>query len=529
MENNNNNFVDNIFNFTDNIGDMQDDFNLAQDTVDDVKVVQTSDDVNGQDKCPMCGATDISLNQNTGKLRCNFCRHEFTPEKIVGMEDVSELKGKVVGAGAQNIVADTEDMLTLKCQSCGAEVVIDTAESAQARCHWCRNTLSINEKIPNGSIPDVVLPFAIKKDEAKEEIEKFVANRKFFAHPTFKKEFTTENIMGVYFPYMLVDINGHADFSGEGEHEVRSYKVGSGDNKETRYDADLYHVERSFDVEITELSIESSADKLDKNNKKKTTNIINSIMPFDTENCVKWNANFLRGFTSEKRDTNVDELDNLVKAQAKDIAKFQANDTLTNYDRGVRWNTSNLSVKGEQWKAAYLPVWLYSYQQKKGNDGILHYIAVNARTKETMGSVPIHKPKLLFITAIIELIGALMMIFIDLGEKSMYEWSFLLPGILFYSAMYLKYRNSNARHTYEKETKTEISNMVVVDEYIRRLTGLRNSTMNGANNTSLEGENTSSLFNGKLPGIDTQMNGLLDDDSMVNKIAQKGLDRIIKK
>ena len=140
---------------------------------DDIVIIRTDEDAkNGQDKCPLCGATDISLNQNTGKLRCNFCRHEFEPQALTGMhEDVSDIKGKVVSSGAQNIVADTDDMLTLKCESCGAEVVIDTSESAQARCHWCRNTLSINTQIPNGSIPDVVLPFSIKKEEAKKERE----------------------------------------------------------------------------------------------------------------------------------------------------------------------------------------------------------------------------------------------------------------------------------------------------------------------------------------------------------------------
>lgn len=35
------------------------------------------DSANGQIKCPKCGATDIQTNTKTGKLRCNFCRHEF--------------------------------------------------------------------------------------------------------------------------------------------------------------------------------------------------------------------------------------------------------------------------------------------------------------------------------------------------------------------------------------------------------------------------------------------------------------------
>ena len=102
-----------------------------------------------------------------------------------------------------------KNVVTLKCSSCGAEVVIDTAEITQARCHWCRNTLSVNEQVPNGAVPDVVLPFKLTKAEAKQKIEEFVNKRKFYAHPKFVEEFTTDNVMGVYCPYMVV-----ASFAG---------------------------------------------------------------------------------------------------------------------------------------------------------------------------------------------------------------------------------------------------------------------------------------------------------------------------
>ena len=108
---------------------------------DEPKVVKTDVGAkDGQNKCPKCGATDISTNAKTGKLRCNFCRHEFEPEKIQGMEtDISKIEGEIIGSGTQDIVEDTQDIITFKCSSCGAEVVIDTLESTQARCHWCRN------------------------------------------------------------------------------------------------------------------------------------------------------------------------------------------------------------------------------------------------------------------------------------------------------------------------------------------------------------------------------------------------------
>lgn len=461
-------------------------------TADEIKVVKTDEGAkDGQNKCPNCGATDISVNTKTGMLRCNYCRHEFEPEKIIGMEtDISNLEGEIVGSGTQDIVQDTNDILTLRCTSCGAEVVIDTSEQTGARCHWCRNTLSVNEQIPNGSIPDVVLPFKLSKADAKKEIENFVKKRQFFAHPKFKEEFTTDNIMGVYFPYMVVDVNSHVDLKGMGEHQTRRYTRGSGNNSKTYYDADLYGVEREFDLTIEGLTVESSSDKLNKKNHDKTNNVINAIMPFDTQNCAKWDANYLKGYTSERRDTNIDDLRNIVDNQSKDIARHSANKTLETYDRGVRWDRENMEVKGKQWKSAYLPVWLYSYQEKKNDKSILHYVAVNARTKETMGSVPLHIPKLVGMSILVEIIGLILMLVVDFE----YSWIFLLAGILYFFLMHSKYRNTNARHKHETETKTKMFNLRKVDSLIKHQKGLSNATMVGANNKNVSGQSTSEVM-----------------------------------
>ncbi len=457
----------------------------------------------GQTKCPKCGATDISLNINNGHLRCNFCRHEFEPEKISGMQtNLQELSGEILGSGAQDIIADTNDIVTFKCSSCGAEVVIDTASQAQARCHWCRNTLSVNQQIPNGSIPDVILPFHVSKEDARAKIEEFVNKRKFFAHPKFTAEFTTENIMGVYFPYMIIDVNSHVKLSGQGEHLVRRYTRGSDDDSEIYYDADLYNVEREFDLVINGLTVESSSDRLNNKATDKTNNVINAIMPFDIENSVKYNANYLKGYTSEKRDTNIEQLRALVDTQSKDIARFSANDSLKEYDRGVTWSSEQLEIKGQQWKAAYLPVWLYSYQQVNGDKKLLHYVAVNARTKETMGSVPIHMPKLLGISFLVEILGILAMLFIDFD----YNWLFLLSGFIYFFVMFTRYRNSNARHKYETETKTQLQNLRKVDDYVTRRTGLTNPRMKGANNTRLSGENFGTQMLNKLTEQNTTAN-----------------------
>ena len=448
---------------------------------ENVKIVDMSNrKTDGQTKCPKCGATEISHSAKKGKLVCQFCRNEFDEEKVENMEgDVSSLEGKTIGAGAKDIIADENDMITLKCTSCGAEVVIDTKKATQSRCHWCRNTLSLNQQVPNGAVPDVILPFSVSKEDAQKNIQEFVNKRKFFAHPKFTQEFTTNNINGVYFPYYIVDVNASAKLDGYAEIETRKYTVRvSDDREETRYDADCYRVEREFDIEIDNLTVESNKDKLNYKDSAKTTNIINAIMPFDVENSTKWDANYIKGYTSEKRDTDVADLEKLVEVQSQDIARYKANDSLKKYDRGVSWQEEEINVKGQKWLSSYLPVWLYSYQQVSGAKKQLHYVAVNGRTKETMGSVPIHMPKLISVSAFVELLGLIFALFVDLDGA---QWIALLAGFIYFAVIHSKYRNDGERHTYEKETKAIVNNLKTQDEFYQARKGLSNSRIQGEN------------------------------------------------
>lgn len=367
----------------------------------------------GLTRCERCGSTEIGLNPATGNLRCAYCRHEWRSASALeafGLDgEIGALSGVVIGSGSADIIPSTAEVLTFRCTACGAEVVVDTNESTQARCHWCRNTLSMNQQIPNGAVPDMVLPFKLPKAEAVERIGAFVRKRQFFAHPRFKREFDPTNVMGVYLPYMVVDINAHASMQGQGEHQTRSYTVKQGDRQVRRYDADLYDVAREFDIHIDDLTVESSRERLDRRTSVNSNNIINTILPFDVENGVRYDSNYLRGFASEKRDTNVGDLTPLATVQAQDIARHKANETLAFYDRGVRWDHERVDVVGQRWVSAYLPVWLYSYHQtKSGGRSFLHYVAVNARTGETMGSVPINQPKLLGVAAVVQVVGTVL-------------------------------------------------------------------------------------------------------------------------
>ncbi|KAB1660200.1 TFIIB-type zinc ribbon-containing protein [Pseudoclavibacter chungangensis] len=364
-------------------------------------------------KCPSCGSSDIQLDIPSGMLVCHFCRHAWsTPLATEAFHldtPIGDLRGRVIGSGSQNIVPGTDQVVSFKCAACGAEISIDTNHAMQARCPWCRNTLSINEQMPNGAVPDVVLPFSLPKDAAVERIGAFVKKRRFFANRRFIREFSPENVLGVYLPYMIVDVNANLTFEGEGEHTTRTYTVSVGkDETERRFDYDVYRVGRRFSLHVDDLTLESASDKRDQDASRNTNNIINSIMPFDTKNAVVYDANYLAGFSSQRRDVDVDALYEPAAMQTEDIGRYRSLDTISFYDRGVRWDRRDVEIMGERWIAAYLPVWLYSYQEEKsGGRKLLHYIAVNGRTGETMGSVPLNMTRLWVFTGIAEVLGVI--------------------------------------------------------------------------------------------------------------------------
>jgi DNA-directed RNA polymerase subunit RPC12/RpoP len=351
----------------------------------------------GLNRCPKCGATDIRHKTGTDLLICQYCRHEWHGERVEEQfgfgEGLDELEGTIIASGARDIAADAAALMSFKCTGCGAEVTVNTENAMTARCHWCRHVFGINEQVANGAVPDAVLPFHIKKDDAVARIRQFVDKRRLFALKEFKEQFIPENVLGVYLPYMIVDGKSSVDIFGKGEIKTREYKRGSGDKEKTYYDADVYKVERHVDFTVDDLPLESSSERGNLDASANTNNIINTILPFDTKNAVKWNASYLSGLNSEKRDMDVEKLRPRLEDQLLSIGRCQVEESVKRYDRGVSWEQERLDVHGTRWVSMYLPVWLYSYQQP--GTGMVHYIAVNGRTGETMGSIPVQKWKLL--------------------------------------------------------------------------------------------------------------------------------------
>ena len=145
------------------------------------KVINVAEKTDNQLRCPYCNSSQISFNQQTGKLRCNYCQKEFEGKTVNSVAtNVFNLKGQTISKGAANINVDSSNLIAVKCSNCGAEVVIDTNNIANSKCHWCNSVLSITAKVDNGVIPDVILPFKINQNEAYEKAQRFIKTDAIF-------------------------------------------------------------------------------------------------------------------------------------------------------------------------------------------------------------------------------------------------------------------------------------------------------------------------------------------------------------
>src|SRR5699024_4636516 len=146
-----------------------------------------------------------------------------------------------------------------------------------------------------------------------------------FALGRFKKEFVPDNVMGVYIPYLVVDGNMHAVLQGRGEITTRKYTVtrGSGKNRrtETYYDAGVLSIRRTFELQADDMAVETAERYDAKDNSQAANNILTAVQPDVTANGVVDMSNYLRNFTSERRDLIFHEVDDRVEEKFLSIAR----------------------------------------------------------------------------------------------------------------------------------------------------------------------------------------------------------------
>lgn len=344
---------------------------------------------NGVNRCVTCGSSDVRFD---GKwLVCSYCQHRWNTDVIVDelklSDGIENLVGTTVLTGANDI--DTSSLVTVECSGCGATVTLNTETTLSATCHWCRHTLSLNKPVNNGAVPDAILPFFVTREDAVARMAAYVGARATYANQEFLRDFETPLIRAVYLPYLVADGNVTVRLDGRGW--VKRGSSGSSDEgSSAQYTTEVHTVMREADVLVDDLAIEARSTRSKLYSAVSTTNIINAIQPFDVENAVRFNAHYVTdGVAIEKRDIDVSDAISGAADLFATLVRGYVNQTLSTFTGGVRWEVEQTCIKGTRWVGVLLPVWLYAFEESTPTGPMMHYIAVNGRTGDTEGSVPV--------------------------------------------------------------------------------------------------------------------------------------------
>ena len=141
-------------------------------------------------KCPSCGAP-LSFNPEKQNFVCEYCGSSFTTQQIQSLyaekeqkETINEREVKASEQQREQAQKKGEDfvedfMVSYSCPACGAEVI--TAESTAATtCYFCQSPVVLGSRLSGEFKPDSVIPFALTKNKAVDEIGRASCRERVF-------------------------------------------------------------------------------------------------------------------------------------------------------------------------------------------------------------------------------------------------------------------------------------------------------------------------------------------------------------
>lgn len=319
---------------------------------------------------------------------CPYCQSENTIE--VSAEAVEELDYL---AALSNIrPEDQSESLTVHCEACGATQSLPKNVTAD-RCQFCGSPLTAQTQSTRLVKPQSLLPFKITGKQAGEAFVKWIASL-WFAPSELKKLADAQAINGAYIPYWTYDSDTRSDYTGERgddywdtEHytETENGKTvhKTRQVRKTRWHSVSGRVHNEFD-DILILASKSLPRK-----------ITEKLEPWDLNNLVPFDENFLAGFVVEAYQINLPQGFDLARViMDEKIRQTICGDIGGDHQRIHSVDTHFGKIT---YKHLLLPLWISAYRY---HDKSYRFL-VNARTGEVGGERPYSFWKIFFLVLVI--------------------------------------------------------------------------------------------------------------------------------
>lgn len=330
-------------------------------------------------RCPTCHSS-ISYNPKLDMWKCSYCSNTFT------IEEINEYNNK------KKDVDEYDGYVSYKCESCGAEIIVDEQTSATF-CVHCGNTAILKSKLVGKFNPAKIIPFKTDKNDAIKAFKSLSKGRPLVPD-AFLDEKNIEKIRGIYVPFWLYDIDVVGDVVMYGK---KVHHIEGAYEKEVL--VDRYEITRGGNMKFESIPIDGSS--------RFDNDMMNTIEPYDYNELVPYQPAYLSGFYAEKYDIEGDKLYEEVAQRALNSAEdYFVAEARVYQDVKVKENL--LTTKENKKEYVLLPVWMLNVKYKNK----MYKFAMNGQTGECIGDIPLDKSKtikyliiifaiLLFVTMII--------------------------------------------------------------------------------------------------------------------------------
>ena len=220
--------------------------------------------------CPSCGAP-ANYDIRKRVYDCSYCGNSVGIDKAkserLGFREISQKKMKEA--------LKKFELQKAVCTGCGAQVVFDSGD-AVANCAFCGRSLVRSAFVKADTIPELIVPFGITCDEAKDILSGWCAKNKL------KKEARAlgrrlDGLKGFYLPYELV----------RGPVECKVFRIDGGS---------IYECGGFVDEVFVNCS------------KKLDNQLLDAMEPFDLDELKEFDFAYVAGHQVKTGDISKDEL-----------------------------------------------------------------------------------------------------------------------------------------------------------------------------------------------------------------------------
>ena len=337
--------------------------------------------------CPACGGNMV-FDPKKQKLVCLYCSNEseINSEKIIIKEydfSSSETTSNKNWGNEKRII---------KCESCGAQTVLDENSTAQF-CAFCGSSHIIKTEEFAGIVPESLIPFKISKDSAGELFLKWI-KKLFFAPRALKSSYDMNKMKGIYIPFWTYDSDTFSNYTaqrGTYYYVTETHWVGQGAerkqvSRQVRKTSWSY-VSGNYSKFFDDILINASG-QINKH-------IISKLEPFNLNELVQYKPEFLSGFLAERYSIDLKSGWKIAEGKIESDLMVEISHHIGGDEvRNLSVSTAYDAIK---FKHILLPIWISAYIYKTK----VYRFMINGQTGEVDGESPISILKVILLILVI--------------------------------------------------------------------------------------------------------------------------------